>query len=227
MELLANPIWASLHTCLEYLAEVNDGARRLPPEVTLLAGFAEPTPEAFDSLAKLQADGMPSALFLERPVTLPRGWREIESDDLAQMVQVRDAPMAAAPPDMIDLGGRDIGEMIGLANLTKPGPFGRRTRELGTYVGVRREGKLVAMAGERLRLPGYAEVSAVCTHPEFLGRGLAGGLMGAVVERMRAKGETPFLHVRASNTRAIELYKRLGFEESRRFHLLFLAPVRG
>jgi GNAT superfamily N-acetyltransferase len=226
MDMLANPIWESLRTSLEYLAEVSDGARRLPPEVTLLAGFAEPTEAAFNSLAKLQADGMPSVVFLHKPIALPGGWREIEADGLMQMVQVRDAQMPAAPADIIELVERDTGEMVGLAQLTKPGPFGRRTRELGTYVGVRREGKLVAMAGERLRLPGYAEVSAVCTHPEFLGRGLAGGLMGAVIERMRAKGETPFLHVRASNTRAIELYKRLGFEESRRFHFVVLAPVR-
>lgn len=226
MDMLANPIWESLHTCLEYLAEANDGARRLPPEVTLLAGFAAPTAEAFESLARLQADGMPSVVFLHEPIELPAGWQEIDADGLLQMVQVRDAQMPAAPEDMIELGERDTGEMVGLAKLTKPGPFGRRTRELGTYVGVRREGKLVAMAGERLRLPGFTEVSAVCTHPEFLGRGLAAGLMGAVIDRMRAKGETPFLHVRSSNTRAIELYKRLGFEESRRFHFMVLAPVR-
>jgi ribosomal protein S18 acetylase RimI-like enzyme len=226
VDALANPIWHSLQTCLAHLAEVSGGARRLPPEVTLLAGFAEPTAEAFASLAKLQSDGMPSVIFLHEPIVLPAGWREIDADGLLQMVQVRDAQMPAAPADMIDLRERDAGEMVGLAKLTKPGPFGRRTRELGTYVGVRREGKLVAMAGERLRLQGYTEVSAVCTHPEFLGRGLAGGLMGAVIERMRAKGETPFLHVRASNTRAVELYKRLGFEESRRLYFMVVVPAR-
>jgi ribosomal protein S18 acetylase RimI-like enzyme len=225
MNPLDNPIWEALRTSLERFAEVNGTARRFPPEVTLLAGFAEPTREAFESLGRLQADGRPSVLFLHRAIDPPASWKVIETDTLAQMVAERETQMPAAPDDVIELGDSDTADMMALAKLTKPGPFGLRTRELGTFLGVRREGRLAAMAGERLRLAGYAEISAVCTHPDFLGRGFAGALMAAVMTRMRKKGETPILHVRADNLRAIELYTRLGFVERRRFEFLVSVPL--
>ena len=101
--------------------------------------------------------------------------------------------------------------MVELAMLTKPGPFGTRTQDLGTYLGIRSEGKLVAMAGERLKVPGYTEISAVCTHPDHTGKGYAGILMTEVMGGIRDRGEISFLHVRCDNTRAIALYERLGF----------------
>jgi predicted GNAT family acetyltransferase len=101
--------------------------------------------------------------------------------------------------------------MIELTALTKPGPFSTRTHELGTYLGIRDAGKLVAMAGERLKVPGFTEVSAVCTHPEHTGHGYARILMSEVMRRIRSRGEAPFLHVREDNVRAIALYERLGF----------------
>lgn len=112
--------------------------------------------------------------------------------------------------------------MIELTALTKPGPFGSRTHELGTYLGIRPQGKLVAMAGERLKVPGHTEVSAVCTHPEHTGKGYAAILMAEVMRRIRERGETPFLHVRADNGRAIEIYKRLGFRERKLGHFAVL-----
>ena len=112
--------------------------------------------------------------------------------------------------------------MLALARLTQPGPFGMRTRELGNYIGIRREGKIVAMAGERLRVDAYTEISAVCTHPAHLGRGFAAKLMTELAHRIRARGETPILHVRGSNTRAIALYERLGFETRVHLHCLVL-----
>ena len=109
------------------------------------------------------------------------------------------------------MGAEDAREMVELATLTKPGPFGLRTHELGTYVGIRCEGKLVAMAGERLKVLGYTEISAVCTHPDHTGKGYARVLMEEIMRGIGERGEIPFLHVRRDNTRAVALYERLGF----------------
>ena len=107
----------------------------------------------------------------------------------------------------------DVPEMVALATLTKPGPFVQCTRELGTYLGIRHDGQLIAMAGERMKVPGYTEVSAVCTHPDHIGKGYARALMTEIMRRIRERGEVPFLHVRQDNVRAIELYKKLGFRQ--------------
>jgi predicted GNAT family acetyltransferase len=135
------------------------------------------------------------------------------------------APGAIAEPAILELGQQDSAEMVELATLTKPGPFASRTHELGTYLGIRRDGKLVAMAGERLKLPGHTEVSAVCTHPEHTGHGYAGILMTEVMRRIVARGETPLLHVREDNVRAIGLYERLGFRTRVRLYLALLRRI--
>jgi predicted GNAT family acetyltransferase len=116
--------------------------------------------------------------------------------------------------------------MIELTALTKPGPFSTRTHELGTYFGIREGGKLVAMAGERLKVPGYTEVSAVCTHPEHTGKGYARVLMIEVMRGIRQRGETPFLHVRQDNERAIALYERLGFIKRHRGHFAVIRATK-
>jgi predicted GNAT family acetyltransferase len=113
--------------------------------------------------------------------------------------------------DVVTLGGRDVDDMLALVELTHPGPFRRRTVELGNFVGVRRDGRLLAMAGERMWIGDYREVSAVCTHPDAQGRGLARTLMAHVINRMLAAGQTPFLHVLSTNERAIATYEGLGF----------------
>jgi predicted GNAT family acetyltransferase len=144
---------------------------------------------------------------------------------MPEMVYEGDGVPASSSSDLeiVELSAADVPEMMALTALTKPGPFHKRTHELGTYLGIRREGKLVAMAGERLKVPGFTEVSAVCTHPEHTGHGYARILMLEVMERIRSRGETPFLHVREDNVRAIALYERLGF--SRRV-LLHFAVLR-
>ena len=114
--------------------------------------------------------------------------------------------------DWRELDEADAPDMLALALLTRPGPFRARTHRLGRFIGVREEGRLIAMAGERMRMPGYAEVSGVCTHPDFRGRGLAGRLMRQVMQTMQARGETPFLHAYASHENTIALYRTLGFE---------------
>jgi predicted GNAT family acetyltransferase len=122
-------------------------------------------------------------------------------------------PGSSARPEIVELSATDSPEMRELTALTKPGPFGPRTHELGYYVGIRDGGKLVAMAGERMKVPGYTEVSAVCTHPDHLGKGYAATLMTEIMRSIRARGEKPFLHVRGDNSRAIAIYERLGFQK--------------
>jgi predicted GNAT family acetyltransferase len=125
--------------------------------------------------------------------------------------------------EFIRLTQADAPEMLALTELTKPGPFGARTHEMGEYFGIRRAATLVAMAGERLRLPGYTEISAVCTHPGHLGRGYASALMEMLVERICSRGELPFLHVRSENVRAIQVYEHLGFRKRASLHYVYCA----
>jgi GNAT superfamily N-acetyltransferase len=124
--------------------------------------------------------------------------------------------------EIVQLGAADSNEMKELTALTKPGPFERRTHELGTYLGIKSEGKLIAMAGERMKVPGFTEVSAVCTHPEHTGRGYARMLMSRVMQGIFERGETPFLDVREDNARAIGLYELLGFRKRSLLHLAVL-----
>jgi len=221
MHPLDNPIWEALTTRRSCFAEGDGLARRFAPEVTSLAGFAEASESACTSLAALMADGEPAALFLPMQHDPLPGFDAVDSMPLLQMT-LADSRTITPAAHVDDLTPSDAAEMLALAQLTKPGPFGMRTHEMGNYIGIRREGKIVAMAGERLRVEGYTEISAVCTHPDYLGQGFAAGLIGEMVERIRGRGERPCLHVRGENTRAIELYKRLGFETRAEMHALVL-----
>ena len=214
MHALDNVIWQALTTRQIQFAECFGRARRFVREVTSLTAFAEESSEGYAALAGLVGAGGTAALFLDGEYEPRSGWERVGGAPLLEMVcengdAHQDPPNSA--PAIIPLGAPDAEEMVELATLTKPGPFGLRTHELGKYVGIRCEGKLVAMAGERLKVPGYTEVSAVCTHPEHLGKGYARALMTEVMRGIRDRGEIPFLHVRKDNSRAVELYERLGF----------------
>jgi len=226
MHPLDNIIWQALTTRQTGFAESFGEARRFMPEVTLLGAFREPTPQGYESLAGLLSARGTIGVFLEQPYQPHTGWEFIAGAPLLQMVcENGSAPPSShgdSGPELVQLGDADSPEMIELTALTKPGPFGKRTHELGTYLGIRQEGKLVAMAGERMKVPGWTEVSAVCTHPEHTGHGYARILMSEVMRRIRNRGETPFLHVREDNVRAIELYKRLGFSTRLRGHFVVL-----
>jgi ribosomal protein S18 acetylase RimI-like enzyme len=219
MHLLDNIIWNALTTRQSQFAACFEQARRFVPEVGPLAGFAEPTKQGYESLAGLLSVGTTVAVFLEEPYEPRPGWKVVGGAPLLQMVCDNGAWQRPGERSQdlkfVELNSGDSPEMLELTSLTKPGPFGTRTHELGTYLGIRVDGKLVAMAGERLKIPGFTEVSAVCTHPDHLGRGYAATLMKEVMRRICDRGETPCLHVRHDNVRAIELYKRLGFHERR------------
>jgi ribosomal protein S18 acetylase RimI-like enzyme len=216
--MLDNPIWNALSTAHAALAQGDGLARRYPPAVSPLAGLSEPSPAAYAALARVvPVDGM-VAFFFDTPADPPPEWEVVHRDSLTQMVCRTPAPTAV--DDRIEsLGASDLAAMMELTALTEPGPFGPRTPELGRYFGIRVDGRLAAMAGERLRLTGYAEVSAVCTHPAHRGHGYAAALVSSVMAGMVAGGETPMLHVRTANVVAIRLYQRLGFTTRRLFHL--------
>jgi ribosomal protein S18 acetylase RimI-like enzyme len=223
MHPLDRPIWNALTGPQAHFAEVSGSARRFPPAVTTLGALEIVDEQGFADLASLQKPHEITALFLDEAPKLPAAWKLRMTLPLLQMVYQEGSESAqtpqASPPRWIEMGASDEAEMLALAKLTEPGPFGTRTRELGTFLGIRDGGKLVAMAGVRLHVPGFTEVSAVCTHPDHTGRGYAAELTLAVMAGIRERGETPFLHVRGNNTRAIPIYERLGFKRRTQFHL--------
>ncbi|MFG2637316.1 GNAT family N-acetyltransferase [Streptomyces sp. NPDC048362] len=216
---LDNPALASLTGPHAGFAEGRGRVLRYPADVSpWLALPEEPDARDWADLAALAGPGAEVALagFGGR---IPDGW---EVTFRMPGVQFVDDGLAAAPePEAVRLGPADVPEMLDLVARTQPGPFLPRTVELGTYLGIRRDGALIAMAGERLHPPGWTEISAVCTDPAFRGEGLATRLVLAVAHGIRERHETPFLHTSARNINAIRLYESLGFRLRR--HTVFLA----
>jgi GNAT superfamily N-acetyltransferase len=223
---LNNPIWQSLINTHAHFAEIHGTARKFPHEVSVLAGLPEPTAENYDFLAAMMRPGERVGMFLEDPPDPPAPWAIDRTCPLLQMLCEKRSAFQGVPramqPEFIRLSKADVPEMLALTKLTNPGPFGARTHELGDYFGIRVAGTLAAMAGERLRLPGYTEVSAVCTHPDHLGHGYASALIGVVMDNTCSRGELPILHVLPENTRAIQVYEHLGFTKRAMLHLAVL-----
>lgn len=229
MHPLDNIIWKALNTRQAHLAESAESARRFIPEISPLAGLREPSAESYRSLAELVPEKSTAAVFLDQPYAPQPKWQWIGGAPLLQMVwdngtQI-DPAQTSHQISLVELGDRDSPDMIALTGLTKPGPFGKRTHELGIYFGIHQQGKLIAMAGERMKVPGFTEVSAVCTHPEHTGKGYARLLMSEVVRQIRNRGETPFLHVRQDNAGAIALYEKLGFRKRLWAHYAILRRI--
>jgi hypothetical protein len=208
---LDHAVWSALTGRQSHLALVADGARRYDPAYGVFAAVGEKTDANLAALGALVAAHGDVALLQADPATEAPGVVVASQDLGVQMVAER---LTAGPPpefDIVPLGDADGPEMLALATLTRPGPFFERTHQLGDFFGVREDGRLVAMAGERMKPDGFTEVSGVCTHPDHRGRGYAGALMRLVARRILDRGETPFLHAYASNTGAIALYETLGF----------------
>jgi predicted GNAT family acetyltransferase len=214
---LDNAVWTALTTKQAQLAHTSALARRFQPEMTLLGALAANTAMAFDSLAQLiQRD--PVTLYFPAAPKLTAGWQVIRAVELHQMVQETAAPppsvQEGTAPEVFELTPAEVPEMSVLYVATRPGrALCPRIHKLGQFLGIREEGKLVAMGGLRLHIAGYREITTVATLPGHEGRGYATAIMRALIDRIHARGERPFLTVRTDNTRAIEIYRRLGFKE--------------
>ena len=197
-----------------HLAQRRGRAMRYPPDVAAYVALPHPPAEQdWADLAVLAGPGklLPLSGIASPP---PIGWDVISHNAGVQMI---DHGVAAAPDaEATRLTAADVPDMLALVASTQPGPFLPRTIAMGTYLGIRSNGRLIAMAGERLHPPGWTEISAVCTAADVRGRGLATRLVHALAHQIRQRGETPFLHAAASNTNAIGLYERLGFRLRRR-----------
>jgi ribosomal protein S18 acetylase RimI-like enzyme len=220
---LDRPIWHALAGRQAQFAVGAGKARRFRPDVSPFIACADDSPEALGAVAGLLG-GDDAVLFLQRgAVPLPPGTRRIEGGRGVQMVAWDFVP-SEPPLGLVALGEADAGAMLALATLTQPGPYRARTHELSQFWGVKDgSGRLLAMAGERLKLPGMSEVSGVCTHPDSRGRGLAAALSRHVASEIVRRGEVPFLHAYASNAGAIGLYERLGFRHNGAVEALLVA----
>ncbi|MEW5683828.1 MAG: GNAT family N-acetyltransferase [Pseudomonadota bacterium] len=222
---LDHAVWSALTGRQAGLAVIDGGARRFDPAYGVFAGVEDHSAGSLAGLgALIAAHGDVAMLQADPPSGVPGVG--IASQDLGvQMVAERLTAGAPASFEILSLGDADGPEMLALATLTEPGPFFARTHQLGEFVGVRVDGQLIAMAGERMKPDGFTEVSGVCTHPEHRGRGHAGALMRLVAGRILDRGETPFLHAYASNTFAIALYETLGFAIRREVLMTRFSPV--
>jgi predicted GNAT family acetyltransferase len=209
--ILDRPVWAALTTRQAHLAVGNSAiAVRYPSDIEPFGGTRDNTPEQLSALGELTPMDGGIALVEPHKIVPPPGLIVMIEEPVHQMIAAR-IPAPHDKSGILELGDADVSEMQALAEMTQPGPFHARTHILGDFVGIRENGRLIAMAGERMRVPGFTEISAVCTHPDARGRGLAAKLMQVVADKIVARGEQLFLHVYPHNKGAISVYEKLGF----------------
>ena len=208
---LDNPAWNALTTGNSNLAAGNGPVLIFPADVSPFVGLEEATPDNFKLLYELVPAERSVGLVTAVEIEIPGDWEVVTHMKLLQMVWME--PLKPLPSDvsLVLLNDSHRPQMLALTALTNPGPFYENTNKFGGYSGIFDGDNLVAMAGYRMNPGGYREVSAVCTHPDYLGRGYAGMVIRHVANTISSRGETPFLHVRPNNTGALGLYHKLGF----------------
>jgi ribosomal protein S18 acetylase RimI-like enzyme len=222
VNLLDNPVWHALTGPHHAHALGRGVARHYPRDMAPFSAIAEPSEQAYaDLVADLPANAE-ARLFRPELEPLPDGWEELDRFPMLQMVATGLSGAGDSAVSM--LSHADAAAMLDLVAVAQPGPFGPRTPLLGRYLGIWQGNRLVAMAGERLRVPGHVELSAICVHPEARGRGYAASLTLRLMRLAFEGGEVPFLHVRPDNEAAVALYRRLGFETRRELVVLWRRP---
>ncbi len=208
---LDDPVWHALTTSHAHIAQGTGAARCYPSEVTVFAAVERDHPDGWRTLHQLVGDDHVVVLARAGGAEPPEGWTLLGGGGGFQMIidELVDRPTIAAAIE--PLSAHHVPQMSALVELTQPGPFRPGTIELGNYVGVFADDQLVAMAGERLQTPEFVEISAVCTHPDVRGRGLAAALSHHVATGIQSRGQTPILHVAEHNVNAKRVYERLGF----------------
>ncbi|QKJ31992.1 GNAT family N-acetyltransferase [Mucilaginibacter mali] len=215
---LDNPAWSALLSGNKNLALGTDAVKYFDAEVSPFVGFAENNAESFRALYDMVPGTSPRGFISPVEMKIPAGWRILAKIKCPQMIFGGKAtPTGNA--NIIPLTLEHVPPMLALTKLTNPGPFAQRTIEFGHYTGIFAGDQLVAMAGQRMHAFNYAEISAVCTHPDHLGKGYARQLLLHQAARIQAAGNVPYLHVRDDNERAIKVYEGIGFVTRR--HIYF------
>ena len=221
---LDHPVWSCLTTRHAHFARGGQLARRYVETISPIGAVSGASAAHIAALEALIGVDEDVALIGPAPA-LPANWETLYASRLTQMIRRDASPLPAGDIQPVKLGADDVPEMRELVELTHPGPFRARTVELGTYIGIREHGRLIAMAGERMWIGDHREVSAVCTHPDAQGRGYARAMVGRVVNRMLRAAEIPFLHVDNPNRRAIDMYLALGFVPRAELPLLYTKRI--
>lgn len=207
---LDRPVWSALETRHQAFAQGGKLARRYSPSIALFAATAADDAESLRAFGSLVGPGESVIMAQADAIALPAGL--VATSTAAAVQMVAGQPLRTVRDERVQrLTQDDTAEMLALASLTKPGPFTLGALSLGDFWGVKVEGRLVAMAGERMKQPGYTELSGVCSHPEFRGDGLGRLMSLFVANQISARGEVPYLHAYASNAAAIRLYESIGF----------------
>lgn len=213
MHRLDRPMWSALTGRQADFAVGSGGARRYQTDVSILAGIRDQSDAALDDLAALLPDEGHIFVAQNWDMRCPTGARIVDEKLAFQLVFEGQGTAQSHDHAIISLTKADWPDMLALATATEPGPFLHRTPALGGFWGVRREGRLIAMAGERMRQEGFSEISAICTDPAYRGRGLGKALTTHVRDRIIARGDHPYLHAFTTNTAAVALYEKLGFKK--------------
>ena len=215
---LDRPIWSALTTQQQTLAEVKESARRYPADIAPFADMEDMSPESFAGLRALMKAGEIAVLFTTEPVNVPPPLEVVMAKTGEQMIGTP-ADVPNSPAEIVQLDATDVLAMTELVTLTNPGPFAARTHTLGAFLGIKIDGRLAAMIGERMKPGDYTEMTGICVHPDFRGRGYAQALMAVIAKQIVAGGKIPFLHVFSDNSPAIALYRRQGMTIRRTMHV--------